>query len=439
MTLEQLRARLKELRTEAKALVDGARAETRELTAEEATAFDAAMDAAEAVEANIARLERIDAATARDLEIRPAAGAGQGVIRSGGDPANTQFETLGQFVAAVAFNPSDQRLTGLYNPDVGSGGDGASAEQRFDTGSTGGFMIPTEFREQIMQVAPQDALVRPRAMVIPAGDNPDAAVEMPYLQQGQLAGDGNTINSGVYGGVLVGWTEEGELPDTSEAKLGMVRLQPWELTGLCEATQKLLRNWKASDPFLRTLLRGAMVAAEDVAFQTGNGVKKPLGVLKSPALKKVNRATANTVTYADVVNMLSVWLMRGNTSGVWSAPQSLLPKLATMKDEEGHLIWQPNARDGIAGTLLGIPLRWNNRAPAVGTLGDLQLNDWSAYIIKDGAGPFISASEHAKFAESKVLIKLVYNVDGASWQKEPFKEENGHEVSPFVALDVPAG
>ena len=50
----------------------------------------------------------------------------------------------------------------------------------------------------------------------------------------------------------------------------------------------------------------------------------------------------------------------------------------------------------------------------------------------------MAASEHVKFLQNKTVIKIFWNVDGAPWLKAPFKEENGYEVSPFVALDVPA-
>jgi HK97 family phage major capsid protein len=67
------------------------------------------------------------------------------------------------------------------------------------------------------------------------------------------------------------------------------------------------------------------------------------------------------------------------------------------------------------------------------------LADWNYYLIKDGSGPFVAASEHVHFTKNKTVIKMFWNVDGAPWMQAPIKEENGWQVSPFVALDVPAG
>lgn len=81
-------------------------------------------------------------------------------------------------------------------------------------------------------------------------------------------------------------------------------------------------------------------------------------------------------------------------------------------------------------------MRWNNRAPALGSKGDVVLADWSYYLIKDGSGPFVAASEHVLFQSNKTMIKVFWNVDGAPWLTAPFKEENGYEVSPFVVLNA---
>ena len=164
----------------------------------------------------------------------------------------------------------------------------------------------------------------------------------------------------------------------------------------------------------------------------------PLGVTNSGAMKYINRQNANAVTYIDLLTMVSRFLMRGGTAPVWSMPQSLLVQISTLTDPEGHYIWKADARDGFAGTLLGYPLRWNNRAPLTGSKGDVTLCDFSHYLIKDGSGPFVAASEHVLFRQNKTVIKIFWNVDGAPWLTAPIKEENGWEVSPFVGLDVPA-
>lgn len=429
--LKQLRAKRAKLVAEMRDIIAKAEAEDRDLTAEEQAAFDALKAENDVLTPRIERLEALEASESALNEVVPAHSRRAGIERAPAPEAAREFENVGEFLYAVRFNANDQRLNFVEGVSAEDGGENMRAEFRMDNDRQGGFMVPTQFRETIMSVSPQDALVRPRARVIPAGSPPDAGITMPALDQ---SGD---APGNVFSGMTFSWIEEGGDKPETDAELRGVSLAPHEIAGFVTVTDKLLRNWQASAAFIENLMRGGVSAAEDYAFLRGTGVGQPLGALNAPVLKLVNRGVANQVSYTDLVSMVSVLLMRGGNP-VWSMPQSALPQIATLKDPNGNFIWIANARDGFAGTLLGYPVRWNNRAPGLGSKGDILLADWSYYLIKDGSGPFVAASEHVKFTSNKTVIKIFWNVDGAPWMHAPFKEENGYEVSPFVGLDVPA-
>jgi HK97 family phage major capsid protein len=432
-TLRSLQEKRGELLTQMGAMIAKAETENRDLTAEEILAYDALKAEKDGLQGRISRAEELESSTALSSTVRPAAARGQGIVTPRGPEASREFESLGQFIAAVRFNPNDQRLQyvdenpAARDPETGE----MRSEFRMDNNTSGGFMVPPQLRTTIMSVEPQAALVRPRANVIPAGSPPDAAVTIPALDQS------GTNPANMFGGVEVRWIGEGEEKPETDADLKQITLTPHEVAGLVTVTDKLLRNWQAAGTFIENLLRGAVNAAEDYAFLRGTGVHQPLGAINASATKFINRAVANQVSYLDLLNMVARLLMRDG-SPVWSMPQSALVQISTMTDPEGHYIWKPDARDGFAGTLLGYPVRWNNRAPALGSKGDILLADWSHYLIKDGSGPFVASSEHVKFTSNKTVIKIFWNVDGAPDTIGPIKEENGYEVSPFVGLDVPA-
>ncbi|MDB5582154.1 MAG: phage major capsid protein [Bradyrhizobium sp.] len=433
MSLKDLRSKRNKLVAGMRDIITKAEAEDRDLSAEEQGAFDALKVENDALDGRISRAEGLEAQETALNQVIPAASRQAGLIppRAGGPEASKEFESVGEFMHAVRFRPSDQRLD--FVEGVGATGDenGMNAEMRMDNDTSGGFMIPTQLRSTIMSVAPQDALVRPRATVIPAGSPADAGITMPALDQSG-ANPGN-----MFGGMTFNWIEEGgEKPET-DADLKGITLVPHEIAGFVTVTDKLLRNWQASGAFIEGLMRGGVSAAEDYAFLRGTGNGQPLGALNAPATKFINRAVSNQVSYVDLLTMVSRLLMRGGVP-VWSMPQSAIIYLGQLTDPEGHYIWKPDARDGFAGTLLGYPVRWNNRAPVWGSKGDILLADWTYYLIKDGSGPFVAASEHVKFTSNKTVIKIFWNVDGAPWMNAPIKEENGYEVSPFVGLDVPA-
>jgi len=408
-----------------KAILQAAKDEDgRDLTEAEATEFDALDAQVSALDKQIARAQRFESHEASVEEIQPALSRGasnRGTPRAGGDPAKKEFENIGEFIHAVRFNQNDARLSFVEQH-------GVRGEQRMDTGTSGGFMVPAQFIPTLRQVDPQGSIIRPRATVLDAGNPPDAAVTMPALDQ-------STTN--LFGGVDVQWIGEGAEKPETDAKFKEITLQPQEVAGLVTVTDKLLRNWGAASSVIEKLLRGAVIAAEEKAFFKGDGVAKPLGLLNSGALLKVNRAVSNQVAYADIANMFGSFYDPTGKGAFMYNPR-ILPTLMKLKDEDGRLVWQNSAREGAPDTLFGLPAFKNYHSPALGSLGDLVLADWANYLIKDGSGPLVSASEHVKFTSNKTVIKITWNVDGQPWLNAPLKVEDGGTASPFIALDVPA-
>lgn len=439
MSLQALREKRAKLVADMRGLLDAAAADNdRDLNEEEVRKYDAAKAEVEALNRQITRLEEQETIEAGLNQSTGAVASrqGPGTPRAGGDPARREFENVGEFMHSVRFNPNDQRLASLwseFDPQPVQG------EQRMDTGSSGGFAIPQQFRDTLLSVSPQEAAIRPGATVLPAGTPPDAAITIPALDQ-----TGSTPDN-VYGGVTVDWISEGADKPETDANLREIKLEPQEVAGHVVLTDKLLRNWAAASALIERLLRGAIISAEDFAFLSGNGIGKPLGIINAGASYLVNRAGANAIGLADIQQMVSRILMRGGVP-TWLASQSIMPQLLAMKNEigsppsgDGALVWQPNARDSAGNQLLmGYPIKWNERSPQLGTKGDLVLADRSYYLIKDGSGPFVAASEHVHFTKNKTVIKIFWNVDGQPWLTEPFTQEGGYEVSPFVVLDVPA-
>lgn len=421
MKLNALRDKRNKKVSEARGILNAAAEAERDLTDEEREQYDALMAEVDGLNADIQRVERLEAI--EDANDKPAA-TKVTTQATRGPEAKKEFESMGEFLHAVRFNPNDQRLSNLYDENAGM-----HAEQNMSEGASGGFAVPEQFRATLLEVSPQEAIFRPRAEVIPAGSPPDAAVTIPALDQAS----GNAPES-MYGGVSVNWIGEGDAKPETDMKLREVKLTPHEVAGHTVITDKLLRNWAAAQTLLERQLRRAVTQAEDYSFLRGNGVAKPLGILNAAATYLVNRALANKISYADLVSMLA--RLRGN--GIWVYNKSVLPQLMQMEDTAGHLIWTNNAREGEPSMLLGRPAIENERNPALGALGDIALVDPSMYLIKDGSGPFVAASEHVHFVNNKTVVKIFWNVDGQPWLTQPLKDESGYEVSPFVALDVPS-
>jgi len=332
-----------------------------------------------------------------------------------------QFRDFGEFLQTVKYNPHDQALRAKEMSD--------KTQKRFMNmgfGANGGFIVPDQFSNQIKMVDDQAAIFRPRAQVIPAGDPPDAAITIPALDQGGA--------NGVYAGVQVTWIAEGAQKPETEPAFREIRLEPNEVAAHVVVTDKLLRNSAAAGALVSSLLRKAIIAAEEDAFLSGNGAGQPLGIIGHPAAIQVARAGAGAIAYNDVVNMYARAKFGGQLT--WIGSQTVLPQLMRMADVGNNLVWQPNAREGAPGTLLGIPFLLNDQSPILGAEGDLILVDLNYYLIKDGSGISISMSEHPLFTQNRTIIKAFWNVDGQPWLSTPLLARDGvSTVSPFVVLD----
>ncbi|MCJ8015234.1 phage major capsid protein [Paenibacillus sp. KQZ6P-2] len=404
--LIELRKKLAAKKDEMRALITTAQTEKRGFTEEEESKFSGMENEARAMEDEIKLEER-----AQQLAMSSA-----GTKRTPDDLQHeSEFRSFGDMIKTYRENPHDERLKEYR-------------EMAMSNNTTGGIFVPPQFSAQLFEVTPETAIVRPRALVIPADENsPDASITFPALDQG--------AGSNMYGGVEVNWIGEGDDKPETSAKFKDLNLTPHEVAGHIVVTDKLLRNSSAINTIVTRLFRGAISAAEDDAFLYGNGVSKPTGAINSPASVTLPRKTAGTITYIDIVGMLAKAKLGGDL--VWSASQSILPQLLTMKDEAGNLIFQPNIANRMTGTLLGYPIRFSENSPILGEASDLVLTDYGYYVIKDGAGIFIQASEHPLFKQNKTIIKAFWNVDGKPWLNGPLKLKNGYEVSPFVKLGIP--
>ena len=391
---------------EAREILEKVEVEKRAMTDDENKSYDEIMIEIENRKKEISREERL-----QQLEMEKVT-----KTQEVADGIEKEFRSFGDFIQTLRFNEQDERLKELRDMST-------------NVGAKGGILIPTIYRDQILSLEHGESVVRPRATVIPADSMyPDAEITMPALDQSGA--------KGVYSGVTVRWTGEGDdVNQSDDPTFRDITLKPEEVSAYIVVNDKLLRNAGAINTIVQSLLRKAILLAEDHAFLTGDGVKKPKGILNSKCALKVNRNTANTIKYVDLVNMYAQFK---GSSPLWVTTQTALPQLMQMVDTVGNLIWQPNARDGVPNTLIGVPVMITDRVDTVGNYGDLALIDFSSYMIKDGSGIFLSASEHPKFTQNKTIIKAVWNVDGDTWLNSPLTlEDKITKLSPVVVLDVP--
>lgn len=336
------------------------------------------------------------------------------------------FPSLGNFLKDVCAKDTNEESFKRVKEYV-------QKELSMDDDPKGGYLIPTKFREGLLQVGPEEAIVRPRAFVIPAGSPPDAALEMPLLQQSGLT---SQDHGDLYGGIWFGWTLEGASKTNTEISLDMVEYKPYEWSGYCVLTDKVMRNAAQLEAIVKMKYKEGLIGFEDYHFLLGTGVSQPMGVIHSPATIQITRNTTVRILFADITAMMDVFL--GGPKAVWVINKACRSQIILLVDANGNSIWiQGNIAKKIPDTLMGIPIVWTYKVPVLGTRGDIGLYDFSKYIVKDGYGPAFAKSEHVYFLSNRTALKMFGNVDGKPWLKGSLTaDDNSTEISPFVVLST---
>lgn len=177
--------------------------------------------------------------------------------------------------------------------------------------------------------------------------------------------------------------EKQDRPDTETADIGMHRVSLDEIYALQKVTQRLIDDarfdvggWvmgKIGDKFSRS---------EGTAFVTGNGIKKPKGLLTYPT-SEANDFTrpAGTIQHfksggasgfaasnpADKLKALMWGLRAPYRSGAsWIMNSNTASLIDQFKDGNDQYIWRTGMTAGAPNTLLGYPVEFDENMPDVG-------------------------------------------------------------------------
>jgi len=300
---------------------------------------------------------------------------------------------------------------------------------------SGGYMVPEEFRSDILQLALETSLVRPSATIIP----------MSSLKLSYPAVDDTDHTTSVHGGIQGVWVEEGATIPESQATFAQVKLEAKKLAALAVASNELVRDWGAFGGWINNSLPRAISWFEDLAYISGSGVGKPLGMLSAsnPALLVAAARAgqgASTIVWENALDMYARLLPQSiNTAEWWVSPDAFV-QLATMAlsvGTGGSAVWLVDGHGKPQLTLLGLPVRMSEKVPAaLGSQGDFNLVDPKMYLIGDRQTMTVESSAHVRFTSDQTVFRCIERVDGQPWLLGPVTPQNNSaSLSSFITLN----
>ncbi len=274
-------------------------------------------------------------------------------------------------------------------------------------------LVPPEFQSELLQLPAEPPHLVDRVRRVPTKTG---TLKWPRVVQT----DGNE-----YGGVDVEWINEaGEKPEHNP-KFDQVTIQTHELAARSELSRTLLnRSIIDLQAFLAAEFRGAILNAKDNAIIDGDGNGKPLGILKTPGIRRIARSTANKVIYDDLVDMECALRPQHRAAATWVMADTVMCQLRKEKDNEGRPLFVPNVRTGAFDSLFGKAIISTTRMDDNVATGrdDIFFGDLRQYITPIETDIVMFRSDHRKIENNIVVFVVFLLCGGRVVQERAFVE-----------------
>lgn len=249
----------------------------------------------------------------------------------------------------------------------------------------GGYLVPEETSATIDRVLGTVSVMRQLATVMPIGtDTYKKLVSM--------------------GGASAGWVgEEESRPETGTPSLRELIFTVMEMYANPATTQKMLDDgivdiaaWLADE------VQITFAEMEGAAFVSGNGVKRPRGLLTYPTVANASYAWGSlgfTVTGAATgfastapgdafIDALYALKQGYRQNASWLTSDVVMSAIRKFKDGQGNYLWAPPSSTETVATILGKPVYTDDNMPALGAdafpvaVGDFR----RGYLVLDRLG-----------------------------------------------------
>ena len=213
----------------------------------------------------------------------------------------------------------------------------------------GGYTVPDEFERRLIQALEENNIFRQMATVIKTNSG---------TRKIPIAND--TMEAQ--------WIDEGEEIPETDTRFGQTTLSAYKLGTMIKISNELLHD-SAFDlaSYIAVRFGVAMGNAEERAFFTGDGDKKPLGILDETggAELGVTAASQTAITFDEVFDLYYSLKSPYRRNAQFVCNETILLQLMKLKDKNDNYLWKPSLDIAKPDTLLGRPIRTSSFMPGI--------------------------------------------------------------------------
>ncbi len=231
-----------------------------------------------------------------------------------------------------------------------------------NTGVTGGFLIPADFRAVMVEEIAARAFLRNLVDVQPcSGDYLEiTVVEAP------------SSNAGIYAnGIVWTWVNSPTSEDTGETdpEFGLMRVPVHDAVAKTRLGVNMVNDAAVNiEAALPRWYGESWALQEDYVILRGNGTGQPLGILSDTDITGshyVESTQSGGVKSDDLISLVYDLEAQYAANARWVTSRANLKTLRQFKDGEGRYIWQPGLQAGEPDTLLGYEVAQSPWMPAI--------------------------------------------------------------------------
>ena len=231
----------------------------------------------------------------------------------------------------------------------------------------GGYTVPDEFERQLIHGLEENNIFRRMAHVIRTASG---TRKIPIANDVMEAS----------------WIDEGEEIPETDTQFAQTTLSAYKLGTMIKVSNELLHD-SAFDiaAYIADRFGVCMGNAEEKAFISGDGDKKPTGLLaETGAQLGVTTASETIITFDDIFGLYYSLKAPYRRKASFLTTEAVMLQLMTLKDGNGNYIWKPSLDIAKPDTILGRPVYTSTYMPAP-TAGNKAVcfGDYSYYWVAD--------------------------------------------------------